>query len=230
MSFLITKELTKIYDTGDAVPKTAVDDVNLEISSGCFTVLSGPSGSGKTTLLNLIGGLDLPTKGSVHVAGQEISTLPERDLSRFRLHSIGFIFQAYNLVPVLTARENMEYVMILQGVSETTRNSKILEVTQRLGIEDLLERKPFEMSGGQQQRVAVARALLGNPQIILADEPTANLDSVSSRELLELMRELNESQGMSFLISSHDPMVLDVARESIFLQDGRLGNAEDSSH
>ena len=201
---------------------------SLDISSGCFAALAGPSGSGKTTLLNLIGGLDYPTTGSVEIGGKIISNLPERQLSEFRLNSIGFIFQAYNLVPVLTAKENMEYIMILLGISEEIRESSVAEISKRLGIESLLDRKPSEMSGGQQQRVAVARAILSEPKVILADEPTANLDSENSRELLKLMRELNEEKSMSFLISSHDPLVVEMTRERILLQDGRLSNAPNS--
>ena len=230
MTFIKIQNLTKIYDSTDATPKVALKDLSLEIPRGCFTVLAGPSGSGKTTLLNLIGGLDHPTNGSVEIGGKKISHLPERQLSQFRLNSIGFIFQAYNLVSVLSARENMEYVMILQGISQGIRESSITAISKRLGIEQLLSRKPSKMSGGQQQRVAIARAILSNPEVILADEPTANLDSENSRELLELMRELNEEKSMSFLISSHDPLVIDIARDKIYLQDGRLLNVTTSSH
>ncbi|MBT3785886.1 ABC transporter ATP-binding protein [bacterium] len=230
MCLLETLNLCKVYDAKGLIPLTAVDSVNLRVERGSFSVLSGPSGSGKTTLLNLIGGLDRPSSGAITLAGQELSSLQEKELSSFRLHSVGFVFQAYNLVPVLTARENIEYVMILQGVSESLRNEKVQDVSKRLGIHELLDRMPSEMSGGQQQRVAVARALLGDPEIILADEPTANLDSHNSRLLLEMMRELNETQGTTFLISSHDPMVLEMSGEKILLRDGKVLDEAQTSH
>lgn len=221
MAFLQTTDLTRIYQTGE-VQTTALDSVTLAVNKGEFIVASGPSGSGKTTLLNLIGGLDRPTRGEVVLEGQRISHMKERQLSKERLMRIGFIFQAYNLIPVLTALENIEYILTLQGVDKTEREARAVKMAQHLGIDHLLHKRPTELSGGQQQRVAVARAVVSEPALILADEPTANLDSKSGEDLMELMRVLNEEKKITFLFSSHDPMVIAKAKRHLFLKDGRI--------
>ncbi len=220
--FLLTHNLHKTYDGNGGVPYQALKNVSLSLDQGEFTVLSGPSGSGKTTLLNLIGGLDRPNEGYVSLNGKMISDLDESELAHYRLQKIGFIFQAYNLVPVLTASENIEYVMVLQGVSEHQRKQRIEKVCDILGISNLLQKKPGQMSGGEQQRVAVARAIVSRPELILADEPTANLDSQNGENLMQLMRRLNKLEGISFLISSHDSMVVEHARRTIKLKDGEI--------
>jgi len=220
-----TKKLTKIYDDS-ALKIVALSDVDLTIRRGEFMALAGPSGSGKTTLLNLIGGLDRPTRGTVTVAGKDIASLKKTELSDLRLHHIGFIFQAYNLIPVLTARENVEYVMLLQGVEEGERIRRSEEILTELGLGDYINSRPNEMSGGQQQRVAVARAIVSNPDVVLADEPTANLDSKTGEALLTQMRHMNEAHGITFVFSTHDRMVMDHARRLVILKDGAI--AEDN--
>ncbi len=200
----------------------ALRNISLTFEQGDFVVLSGPSGSGKTTLLNIIGGLDEPDSGAVVLNGQQITGLAENELSIIRRDHIGFVFQAYNLIPVLTARENIEYVMKLQGRSQDACDRRSLEVAQKLAIDELLDKLPNQMSGGQQQRVAVARAVAATPALILADEPTANLDSVAANSLMEMMERLNRDEGVTIIFSSHDPLVIGKARHSIVLHDGQV--------
>lgn len=204
----------------------ALRGVDLRLEGGTFAALAGPSGSGKTTLLNLIGGLDQPTAGVLAVDGERISDLHPRRLHHLRLHRIGFVFQAYNLIPVLTARENVEFTMLLQGVPPAERKRRALEVLAQVGLGEHVHRKPPALSGGQQQRVAVARAIVTRPGVVLADEPTANLDSDTGAALLELMRRLNRDHGITFLFSTHDPMVMDYSRRLIRLHDGRIASDE----
>jgi len=219
------EQVTKIYDEG-AVPVQALRGVSLTIEPGEFTVIAGPSGSGKTTLLNLLGALDVPTEGRVFFEGQDLSTLSRRERARLRLYKIGFVFQAYNLIPVLTALENVEFVLLLQGVPERERRRRALEVLEQLGIGELAHKRPHEMSGGQQQRVAVARAVVSHPRLVLADEPTANLDSATGARLLDLMEQLNRTQGVTFVFSSHDPQVIERGRRLLRLHDGRIEREE----
>ncbi|MDN5203921.1 ABC transporter ATP-binding protein [Fulvivirgaceae bacterium BMA10] len=220
-----TEDLTKIYD-GGAFPVRAVNDVHLHIEKGEFTTLVGPSGSGKTTLLNLIGGLDQPTQGKVWVKDVDISTLSKSQLIDFRLHNIGFVFQAYNLIPVLTARENIEFVMLLQKRSKAERKKRVFQLLREIGMEDKINHRPAQLSGGQQQRVAVARALASKPQFVLADEPTANLDSKTAKNLLDTMVKLNEEEHITFIFSTHDQRVMDRARRVITLVDGAIASDE----
>ncbi len=219
------EQVTKIYDDG-AVPVQALRGVSLAIEPGEFTVIAGPSGSGKTTLLNLLGALDVPTDGRVFFEGQDLAMLSRRERARLRLHRIGFVFQAYNLIPVLTALENVEFVLLLQGVPERERRRRALEVLEQLGIGELAHKRPHEMSGGQQQRVAVARAVVSRPRLVLADEPTANLDSTTGARLLDLMEQLNREQGVTFVFSSHDPQVIERGRRLLWLRDGRIEREE----
>jgi len=216
-----TEHLTKVYED-HAVPVRAVNDVNLKIKKGEFTALVGPSGSGKTTLLNLIGGLDYPTSGKVYVNGIDISSMKKNKLIDFRLYNIGFVFQAFNLIPVLTARENIEFVMLLQKKSSKEREARVIELLREVGLEDRMNSRPSELSGGQQQRVAVARALASKPQFVLADEPTANLDSKSTENLLDMMARLNRDEHMTFIFSTHDQRVIDRAHRVIRLVDGQI--------
>jgi putative ABC transport system ATP-binding protein len=220
-----TEDLSKVYDEG-AVPVHAVNNVHLHIEKGEFTALVGPSGSGKTTLLNLIGGLDTPTAGKVWVKGTDISTLKKNELIDFRLNNIGFVFQAYNLIPVLTARENIEFVMLLQKRSHEDRAARINQLLEETDLIDKADKRPSELSGGQQQRVAVARALASKPQFVLADEPTANLDSKTASNLLDMMLRLNKDEGMTFIFSTHDQRVIDRARRVITLVDGAIASDE----
>ncbi len=213
--------VTKVYDTR-GVQTRALGGVDLALEKGEFTALAGPSGSGKTTLLNLLGALDTPTSGKIQLDGVELSKLSPAALSELRLHKLGFVFQAYNLIPVLSARENVEFVMELQGISATKRRARADEVLERVELDGLGDKRPLEMSGGQQQRVAVARAIASRPSIVLADEPTANLDSGTATRLLELMAQLNREDGVTFLFSTHDPLVMDVARRLVRLRDGRI--------
>jgi len=194
--------------------------VSLEVQSGEFVVIAGPSGSGKTTLLNLIGGLDVPTNGKIYLEGQDITQMKRGKLAEFRLKRIGFVFQTYNLIPVLTAFENVELPLVLLGVPEKERRERVMEILKILGIDELAYKKPNEMSGGQQQRVAVARAMVTNPAIVLADEPTAHLDSKTGANLIEMMRNLNQEMGTTFIICSHDPNVIQQAGRLIKLKDG----------
>ncbi len=221
MSLIELKSVTKVYHLGSQeIP--ALTDLSLTFDAGEFAVLAGPSGSGKTTALNLIGGLDRPSAGEVMVNGRNLGTASSRQLADFRLQNIGFIFQSYNLIPVLTAAENAEFTLMLQKVSKSQRRARVRKLFTDLGIDGLEERRPADLSGGQQQRVAIARAMAGNPQVILADEPTANLDSHTAEELLELMRRLNRENGTTFIFSSHDDRVISQARRVVRLEDGFL--------
>jgi putative ABC transport system ATP-binding protein len=213
--------IAKDYGQGDVVVH-ALRDVHLSIDEGSLVAVAGPSGSGKTTLLNIVSGLDTPSAGRVWVNGQEVTALGKAQLSKLRLHRIGFVFQAYNLMPVLTAYENAEYVLMMQGVPAAERRQRVLGVLERVGLGDMADRYPRELSGGQQQRVAIARAIASEPALVLADEPTANLDSKTGGDLLDLMVELNEEKGITFLFSSHDPDVLRRARRLITLKDGAI--------
>lgn len=222
-NIIVTEDLKKTYD-GSSVPVEAVRGVDFTIAKGEFSAIVGPSGSGKTTFLNLISGLDTPTAGKVWLDGKLISDMSGRELSDFRRDHIGFIFQAYNLIPVLTVRENIEYIMLLQDVPKEERHRRVAEVLEEVELAGFEDRLPPKLSGGQQQRVAVARAMVARPAIILADEPTANLDSVTSGALLDTMHELNEKTGMTFLFSTHDRIVMERARRVITLTDGRISD------
>ncbi len=217
--------VTKIYVAGE-VETTALNKVSLAVETGEFSTLSGPSGSGKTTLLNLLGTLDCPTDGRVLVCGADTTEMSEAEKSELRLQKIGFIFQAYNLVPVLSSLENVEFVLLLQGMSRTERRERASESLDQLGLGDLLHKRPNEMSGGQQQRVAVARAIVSQPEIVLADEPTANLDSRTAESLLDLMLRMNQERGVTFLFSTHDPRVMTRARRNVHLVDGQIDREE----
>ena len=222
MSVIIeTKDVIRRYGKGNTAVH-AVDGVSITIEKGEFTAIVGPSGSGKTTLLQLIGGLDEPTSGKILLSGTAISDMTGRKLSDFRRDHIGFIFQAYNLIPVLTARENTEYIMLLQGRSPKERRERVNDILQAVGLEGMEDRKPAQLSGGQQQRVAVARALASGPDIILADEPTANLDSTTGQQLIDLMKEFNERDEATFVFSTHDPKIMSHAKRLIKLEDGKV--------
>ncbi|QNL21253.1 ABC transporter ATP-binding protein [Hyphobacterium sp. CCMP332] len=220
MAIISTKGLTKIYQ--GAVPVHALKGVDLVIEEGEFTAVVGPSGSGKTTLLNIIGGLDRPTEGSIKVADTELGQMSENQLIEFRLRNIGFVFQSYNLIPVLTARENTEFIMLLQKTPKEERDERVTSLLKEVGLEDKINKKPLELSGGQQQRVAVARALASKPKFILADEPTANLDSESTNNLLDIMHKLNREENTTFIFSTHDQRVMDKATRIITLEDGQI--------
>ena len=213
--------VSRIYRQGQ-VAVNALTRIDLDIRKGDFAVLVGPSGSGKTTLLNLIGGLDTPSEGRIEVDGTEIGRMSRAQLSEVRLRKIGFVFQEFNLIPVLSALENVEFVMLLQGVDEARRRERSLALLKELGLEGMEHRRPAELSGGQQQRVAVARAIAAEPSIVLLDEPTANLDSKAGAALMDLMRRLNEAKGITFVFSTHDPMVVERARRVIRLRDGTI--------
>jgi putative ABC transport system ATP-binding protein len=219
-----TRGIERTYQQGK-LEVHALRGIDMTVSAGEFLVLAGPSGSGKTTLLNLIGALDQPTKGSVMVDGKALHEMSGRQLATMRMHRIGFVFQSYNLIPVLTAYENAEYVMLLQGLAARERKKRVMDVLEAVGLQGLEKRRPAELSGGQQQRVAVARAIAANPALVLADEPTANLDSKTGAELVELMRTLNREQGVTFIISSHDNKVIDRAERVLQLVDGREASA-----
>jgi putative ABC transport system ATP-binding protein len=216
--------LTKAFGSGRQAV-WALRGVDLDVSAGEFLALVGPSGSGKTTLLNLLGALDVPTGGELEVLGQNIATLSSHHRARMRLHSLGFVFQAYNLVPVLTARENVEFVLELQGMG-AGRRDRAIEVLTELGLGDLADRRTNELSGGQQQRVAVARAVAARPKLVLADEPTANLDGENAELLMHLMRDLRDRYGMTFIFSTHDPRVVSHAVRVVTLVDGRIAGDE----
>jgi len=216
-----TKNLSKIYNPGKFEVK-AVNDVNSLFKEGEFTSVVGPSGSGKTTFLNCIGGLDNPTSGDVYIAGENITRLSGGDIIQYRLKNIGFVFQAYNLIPVLSAKENIEMIMLLQGIDEKSRRLRTDELLNQVDLYEMKDRRPSELSGGQQQRVAVARALASKPKFILADEPTANLDTASTSNLLDIMSKLNENEKITFIFSTHDQRVIDRARRVITLEDGKI--------
>ncbi len=222
---IVSEDVTKVYDP-NGIPVNALNGINLTIQSGEFTAIVGPSGSGKTTFLNIISGLDTPTEGKVWLAGKVLSEMSGNELSDFRRDNIGFIFQAYNLIPVLTVRENVEYIMLLAGVPKTERHERVSVMLTSVGLEGVEDRLPTQLSGGQQQRVAIARAMVSEPTIILADEPTANLDSKTGADLLEMMRQLNIETGMTFIFSTHDPMVMESARRLITLRDGKIDSDE----
>jgi putative ABC transport system ATP-binding protein len=215
--------ISKTYNP-DTIPVKAVDSVTLQMQRGEFTALVGPSGSGKTTLLNLLGGLDKSDTGKIIINGTDITTLKPNAMIDFRLHNIGFIFQSYNLVPVLTARENVEFIMLLQNISKAEREKRVTNLLQQVGLGDKMDVRPSQLSGGQQQRVAVARALASKPQFILADEPTANLDSHSATNLLDIMAMLNKEENMTFIFSTHDQRVIERARRVITLVDGKISS------
>jgi putative ABC transport system ATP-binding protein len=225
MSIVTVSNLERTYEAG-SMQVRALDGVNLRIEPGEFTVLMGPSGSGKTTLLNCIGGLDTPTAGEVVVDGHELGSMSKAERSQMRLNRIGFVFQAYNLVPVLSAFENAEFVMMLQGASPAERKQRVMETLAAVGLAGMEDRRPNELSGGQQQRVAVARAIAGQPALVLADEPTANLDSKTGTELVALMKQLNEEHGITFVFATHDPKVMDAARRIVRMEDGRVASDE----
>jgi len=213
--------LTKIYKEDAEVVK-ALDNISINISKGEFTAIVGPSGSGKTTLLNMIGGLDAPASGTIVVDGIEVTKLSTNDLINFRRDNVGFVFQAYNLIPVLTAKENVTFIMDLQGVPTKQSSARAIELLKNVGLGDRIDARPSKLSGGQQQRVAVARALASKPKFILADEPTANLDGKSAETLLDIMEKLNEEENITFIFSTHDQRVMQKARRIITLEDGKI--------
>lgn len=222
MEFIAAKDVFKEY-TQDTVIKTeALKEINLTVAKKDFICIAGPSGSGKTTLLQLIGALDKPTSGKIFYEGEDITVLPPGKLADFRLHRIGFVFQAYNLINTLTALENTEYVMLLQGVSNKERRKKAEDILKKVDLGDFLHRRVNRLSGGQQQRVAVCRAIAAGAQVILADEPTANLDSQTAANLIELMRQLNQEKGTTFIFSTHDKLVMERADKVFQLRDGRI--------
>lgn len=221
MSLIEIINLNKIYDK-TKIPVHALKDINLKIEKSEFTAIVGPSGSGKTTLLNMIGGLDSPTEGKVLINGIDISKMKPDELIDFRLRNIGFVFQSFNLIPVLTAKENVEFIMLLQKISKEEREKRTIELLNAVGLGDKINSRPFELSGGQQQRVAVARAIASHPSFILADEPTANLDSSAAESLLDIMEDLNNKIGMTFIFATHDNKVIRRARRVITLEDGKI--------
>ena len=220
MNVIETNNLIKIYQQGDIEVK-ALNDVSINFQQGEFTAIVGPSGSGKTTFLNSIGGLDTPTSGKVVINNTDITNLKSNELIDFRLRNIGFVFQAYNLIPVLTAKENVEFIMLMQGDSASDRKSRAEELLNAVGLSDQINRRPGQLSGGQQQRVAVARALASKPKFVLADEPTANLDSTSTSNLLDIMHRLNKEENMTLIFSTHDQRVIDRAKRIIKFEDGK---------
>ncbi len=224
--FLKIQQINKTFQPDKDVKIEALQDININIEAGDFVVISGPSGSGKTTLLNIVGGLENATSGSVVLAGQHITGLPEKELSNIRRNLIGFIFQAYNLIPVLTVRENIEFIMKLQSMAQKTCDRCVMDIAKKLHIDDLLKKLPHQLSGGQQQRVAVARAVAAAPKLILADEPTANLDSQNAAILMDMLEHLNKQEGITIIFSSHDPLVIKRAKHSIVLKDGKVVSNE----
>lgn len=221
MNVIEIKDLVKIYNGGEVQVK-AVNGISIDFEEGEFTAVVGPSGSGKTTFLNMLGGLDRPTSGSVKIGGTNVWDLTSRQLIDFRMNNIGFVFQSYNLIPVLTAGENVEFIMHLQGKSKKEREARTKELLEAVGIGDRIKSRPSKLSGGQQQRVAVARALASKPEFILADEPTANLDSTSTTDLLELMSVMNKKYNTTFIFATHDQRVMDKARRIITIEDGKV--------
>ena len=225
MKVIELKSLSKIYNP-KTIPVRAINDLSLSVEEGEFAAIVGPSGCGKTTLLNMIGGLDASSEGSVEVGGVSIQDMSESQLTTFRLQHIGFVFQAYNLIHVLTAKENIEFIMILQNMDAKTRQERSDDLLNRMGIKEQRDRRPSELSGGQQQRVAVARALASRPKFVLADEPTANLDSGSTEALLDIMAKLNGEENITFIFSTHDQRVIDRAKRVITLEDGVIVSDE----
>jgi putative ABC transport system ATP-binding protein len=223
MNIVECKDVTKVYQQGK-VNVTALNGVSLSIKQGGFVAIAGPSGSGKTTMLNIIGGLDEADSGEVIVDGKVLNEMSQSELAELRLNKVGFVFQAYNLIPVLSALENVEFVMLLQGVPAKERRDRAIDILDDVGLSGTYDRRPAELSGGQQQRVAVARAIVSNPSIVLADEPTANLDSKTGRGLLEMMREMNEKKGVTFIFSTHDYMVMALAKRLVKLRDGQVAD------
>lgn len=221
MKIIDIKNLHKIYNS-DSVSVHAVNGIDVSFEEGEFTAIVGPSGSGKTTLLNIIGGLDDPTDGEIQIEGVKINELSARKLTDFRMKNIGFVFQAYNLIPVLTARENVEFIMHLQGARKSDRDARTTELLKAVGLDEMMDRRPSKLSGGQQQRVAVARALASKPKFVLADEPTANLDSHSTENLLDIMEQLNKEEKITFIFSTHDQRVVNKARRVITIEDGKI--------
>ncbi len=219
------RDVSKVYRQG-SVDIHALRDLSMDVEAGEFTVICGPSGSGKTTMLNLIGALDSATSGSIVLEGRELGGLNKKELSELRRDRIGFVFQAYNLMPVLTAYENAEMVLWVQGVDGPTRRERVMGLLEQVGLKGMEDRRPSELSGGQQQRVAIARAIASNPAVVLADEPTANVDSETAETLLGLMEELNREQGVTFLFSTHDPQVMERARRVVRLVDGNVASDE----
>ena len=224
-----TTSLWKIYPQ-EPDPVEAVRGISTEIETGDFVAMAGPSGSGKTTMLNMIGGLTRPSRGQIWIGDREITEMSDKDLAQLRLERIGFVFQSYNLLPVLTALENAEFTLLLSGIPKDERRKKVLELFDKIGLSGLEHRKPGKLSGGQQQRVAVARAVVANPALILADEPTANLDSKASADLLDVMERLNQDHGTTFLFSTHDPRVMERSRRLITLVDGQIESDERRNH
>ena len=224
-----TTNLWKIYPQ-EPDPVEAVRDISIKIETGDFVAMAGPSGSGKTTMLNMIGGLTRPSQGQISIGDQEITEMSDKDLAQLRLERIGFVFQSYNLLPVLTALENAEFTLLLSGIPKDERRKRVLELFNKIGLSGLEDRKPGKLSGGQQQRVAVARAVVANPALILADEPTANLDSKASADLLDVMERLNQDHGTTFLFSTHDPRVMERSRRLIRLVDGQIESDERRNH
>lgn len=223
------ENLTKTYED-NGIPVHAVRGVSLSVHTGDFLVIAGPSGSGKTTLLNLMGALDKPSQGAVFFEGQNLNQLSKSQLASLRLHRLGFIFQAYNLVPVLTALENIEFTMMLLGIPEQDRRDAAMAIMQELGIGELANKRPNEMSGGQQQRAAIARAIVTRPAVVLADEPTANLDSTTGESLLDLMEQMNKDKNITFVFSSHDPLVIQRGRRLVLLHDGTIESDRQRTH
>ena len=224
-----TTNLWKTYPQ-EPDPVEAVRDISIKIETGDFVAMAGPSGSGKTTMLNMIGGLTRPSQGQISIGDQEITEMSDKDLAQLRLERIGFVFQSYNLLPVLTALENAEFTLLLSGIPKDERRKRVLELFNKIGLSGLEDRKPGKLSGGQQQRVAVARAVVANPALILADEPTANLDSKASADLLDVMERLNQDHGTTFLFSTHDPRVMERSRRLITLVDGQIESDERRNH
>jgi putative ABC transport system ATP-binding protein len=221
MSLIEIQNLNKVYNT-TSIPVQAIKNVSLKIDQKEFTAIVGPSGSGKTTLLNIMGGLDKPTDGRILIDDLEITALSSGKLTEFRLNKIGFVFQAYNLIPVFTARENVEFIMLLQGIDKEERTRRAQQLLEAVGLKERLDSMPAQLSGGQQQRVAIARALASHPAFVLADEPTANLDSVSAENLLDIMESLNQNNNMTFVFSTHDQKVINRAHRVIVLEDGTV--------
>lgn len=218
-----TENVTRVYQE-DAVPVHALRGIDLSIERGEFTSIVGPSGSGKSTLLHVVGGLDRATEGEVWIEESQLGALNEKELTNLRLHKMGFVFQAYNLIPVLSAVENVEFILQLQGIGKKERRERATEALQQFGLEELIDRRPGDMSGGQQQRVAIARAVVSKPAVLLADEPSANLDSETTKEFCEFLLKVNEEQGVTILTATHDPLVMGFTKRRVELVDGQIAN------